>query len=149
MKKYRIVVEQIGDTEDETLFEIVGGASLMQGVVPSMLDAVLREVNSPPASADAVFEGAVASGVAAGALPAGTVAGPPAVEPPKPARKRRTKAEIAADELAAAQQHPQPAAAPVAPAEPAQPVAVPDGVIVPEQASPAAPAAPYNPFAVA
>lgn len=158
MAKYRVIVEQVGDDKDETLFEIVGAASLVQSVVPGVLDAVLSGSDEVRPLADRVFDSAVDAERADRAAPGGPV------EPPKQTRPRRTKAQIAADKEAEglgfrdaahraeveAQQAGQPTVeappipAPALPeqASPAAPVTAPASV--PADAAP--PAQPWNPF---
>ena len=176
MDRYRVIVLREGTAEDETLFEIAGSASLVGRVVPSALvdalDGDVQERAGVPASgrelADRVFDAATAAGVAAEQQAAGP-AGETAEQATK--RKRRTKAEIAADKEAVAlgfrdaahraeveraqAPHPggpDPAAVPaevpsdyVPPAGAVVAGTLPGAIVTEPAAAPVAP--PYNPFA--
>lgn len=112
MNRYRVIVLREGKTEDETLFELAGSATLLARLAPGALleamdeDGDARAVQqydegrasagaAPAASvadrvADRVFDSAVAAGDAAQAQGGDA-----------PARRpRRTKAQIAADKEA-------------------------------------------------
>jgi hypothetical protein len=97
MDKYRVTVIREGATEDETLFELAGSAALVAKIAPGVVaDALLRaDIEDAGGEngrlADRVFDDAVAAGNAAQAQ---------AEAPETTKRKRRTKAEIAADDEA-------------------------------------------------
>ncbi len=107
MSKYRVIVMRDTDGEDalkgDVLFELAGSASLVSRLAPGALiealsggEAAQDEPDVPAVNppghyrplADRVFDSAVAAGNAAEAQQNGAEA---------PKRKRRTKAEIAAD----------------------------------------------------
>jgi len=141
MDKYRVIVLREGATEDETLFEIAGPARRVMRIAPgAVLEAMdedqrERAEGEPERSvADRVFDSAVAAGGAGSEQP-------DQAETPK--RKRRTKAEIEADNAAVAagfrdaahqaEAGQQPAAAAPPAADPAI-------------ETPAPPRGPFNPF---
>lgn len=100
MNRYRVTVLREGTTEDETLFEIAGGAVLVGRLVPAALLDVLSadpEAQGEPerSLADRVFDSAVSAGAEAEQDAADDSAG-------RPRRTRRTKAQIAADKAAQA-----------------------------------------------
>jgi hypothetical protein len=165
MNRYRVTVLREGTTEDETLFEIAGGAVLVGRLVPAALLDVLSadpEAQGEPerSLADRVFDSVVSAGAAAEAQANGDAA-----EGPK--RTRRTKAQIAADkeaqglgfrdaahraEVESQQQAPAvtatttfEGAAPVPPAGEVVAGSVPGAIVTGPPAAPVAP--PYNPFA--
>jgi hypothetical protein len=135
-----------GEFESETLFEVAGGIGLVARIAPGALVDALRaadEEGVPDAGAlaDRVMDAAAAAGA-----PVAPSSHPFQGEQPK--RKRRTKAEIAADAEAQAagyrdaahraEVEAQQQAAATA-TGPALPEMTPDGPIVPEQST--APAA--------
>jgi hypothetical protein len=170
MNRYRVTVLREGTTEDETLFEIAGGAVLVGRLVPAALLDVLSadpEAQGEPERSltDRVFDSAVSAGAEAEQDAADDSAG-------RPRRTRRTKAQIAADKEAVglgfrdaahraevegangaqvpttfAGAAPVPAEVPSGFVPPAGEVVVGSvpGAVVTE--APAPPAAPYNPFA--
>lgn len=164
MDKYRVIVMREGADADETLFEIAGSAARVARIAPGALLDVLAEdegnwADTERALADRVFDSAAAAGAAAEQQAAG-----PDGETVEQAtkRKRRTKAEIAADKEAQAAgfrdaahraEAEQQAVAVGVPAATAPQVAADGagaGVLLqqpPVIEQPAAVAAPYNPFA--
>lgn len=179
MDKYRVIVLREGTDADETLFEIAGPATMVAKLAPAaLLDALVgdaAEVAYPGRDvADRVFDQATAAGAAAEAqatTPSGGPAGETEAESTK--RKRRTKAQIAADneaqglgfrdaahraEVESQQQVPAPTVAATttfegaAPVPPAVPTEVPSGfpaatsVPATPPAAPAGDAPPWNPF---
>lgn len=173
--KYRVIVLREGADADETLFEIAGSAARVARIAPGALLDVLAEdegnwADAERALADRVFDSAGAAG-AAGEQQAAGADGETVEQATK--RKRRTKAEIAADkeaqaagfrdaahraEVESAQGGAQaaggdqvPAEVPSGPQAPAGPAAevvvgsVPGPIVT--EAAPAAVAPPYNPFA--
>lgn len=168
---YRVTVLREGTTEDETLFELAGSASLLARLAPGALLEAMDEDGDARAVqqydegraasiANRVFDSAVSAGAAAEAQANGDAA-----EGPK--RTRRTKAQIAADkeaqglgfrdaahraEVESQQQAPAgvtatttfEGAAPVPPAGEVVAGSVPGAIVT---GPPAPPAAPYNPFA--
>jgi hypothetical protein len=160
MDKYRVIVMRESSAEDETLFEIAGSASLVQNVVPGVLDAVLSGSEEVRSLADRVFDSATAAG-----REAERQGEAPETEEAKTKRNRRTKAQIAADKEAQglgfrdaahrAEAESQQQVHPGGPDPAAVPAEVPSGFAPVPPAVPApsvatgdpAPAAPYNPFA--
>jgi hypothetical protein len=166
---YRVsIVRETGSGEDyetETLFEVAGGIGMVVRIAPGALVDALRAANEdvPPSElAERVMDAAREAGA-----PVAPASHPFQGEHPK--RKRRSKAEIAADEAAkalgfrdAAHQAEvdaarvdavQAAAVPVSSVEQVSPETPSSPVVPPAvpQASPATPpgeAAPYNPFEV-
>jgi hypothetical protein len=133
-QRYRLEVIAIGTGSelDETLGAIEGSAELVAALAPTVIETALADETGESVTVEQVATGATG--------------------PEQPKRKRRTKAEIAADKLAAEQ-----GTAPVAPAAPAPavesvpapapapaPVAAP---VAPAAPVSAAPAPPYDPFA--
>lgn len=136
MERYRIELVRIGDEKDETLVVLEGSAEL----VGRMAGGLVAEAVGAERAATTVVMPADDGDYATGE-PDGS----------RPRRKRRTKAEIAADEAAARANGAADAAdvaaavesAPAAVAEPAQ-VSVPVPAVAPVMA---ASTAPYDPFA--
>lgn len=138
---YRVIVQRESgegrDYTNATLFEVAGSPELIGALLPQALRAALDSATESQA-AGAVLDDAI------GKLP-------PAAEAPQQKRKRRTKAEIAADEAAqaagfrdAAHQREATASGPGAdPASAAQ--QSPPGEQAPAEHQPPAP---FNPFAV-
>jgi len=163
---YRVTIVRESGTgaeyETETIFEVAGGIAMVARIAPGALVDALRAANEdvpePLRNGGVVAESVMDAAAAAGApvLPGTHPFGQPAPQ----RRKRRTKAEIAADEAAAAaagqgptgngDADPNAAAASV----PAEPQVAPDTAATAqplpatEPQTTAAPAAPYNPFEV-
>lgn len=127
-KQYRVMLIEVGAESDETVFELLGSATMLARLTPQAL-------------ADALIDNA--TGLITGDPSPAAMVQPGETEAPKPARTRRTKAQIAADEAAAE-------AARIAAGGPDAGLAtggVPDGVIVPERATaPTEGAGAWDPF---
>lgn len=115
MDRYRVIVLREGTDADETLFEIAGPARRLMRIAPgAVLDSLdedeqERAGSTPLAGrelAERVFDSASAAARAAetqgAGVPANVADESAAIEAAKTKRKRRTKAEIAADEAAQA-----------------------------------------------
>jgi hypothetical protein len=138
--RYRVIVLREGETKDETLFELLGSATLLARLVPgALLDVLGADPDAQGApDAESAAERQDAADEAAG----------------RPKRTRRTKAQIAADNAAQAlgfrdAAHQAEAAAPTdgTPAPVTVPApAAPLPVAPTLPAADASPAPPYNPF---
>lgn len=135
----REVTNDDGETEYVTEFEAVArtAGQLARFAPREVLDVLGGNVGGTVA-ADAVDTSYM--------TPDGPVTATSDATTEQPKRKRRTKAEIAADEAAAAREAEQLAGEPVAATTPEQP-AVPVPTFENGPAISPAPAAPYNPFA--
>jgi hypothetical protein len=139
---YRVTVVRESDGESETVMEFAGTLELVQGPGAALVSGVMKAIEAPDGD-DAPATGSAPEGFA---------------EVPPPAkRKRRTKAEMAADrareEAAAAEPSPGPET-PSVPTGPdhTPPLADPEpelggpGQGGNAERAPGAPAAPFNPF---
>jgi len=140
-KLYRVTVVEVGEEQDDVLFEISAGAAIVAKVAPGAVAEALGvagsvDVRVEPSMGYMTPDGPVATAEA----------------PATPGRKRRTKAEIEAARAAEAAEAAEKLAAPLKSAEEASKKLVEPIADTPAPATPAeqvdapAPAAAWNPF---
>lgn len=133
--RYRIELVRIGDEKDDVVFALEGAAELVAGTGAALVSDAVRGDAADRDGDDSTYVTSRAEQNDADAEGQS-----------RPKRRRRTKAEIAADELAAQQQNePEPVATQAAPPAESAPAAV--GPVTAAVVPGTDGGAPYDPFA--